>query len=151
MKKNVLVVFLSVVAALSVPLFLQRSLHDWGVFLTPPNVLLQQGVQVARVSEVSEVFVFLAADGSTFEIRIPEGASVYDVMRLARDTRGFRFEGREFQDLGFFVESINGKRQDPLRGFYWIYKINGQKAKVGVSGYKVKQNDVIEWAYEHEE
>lgn len=149
MKKNVLVVFIIVVAALSVPLFIQRSLHDWGVFLPPPNSLpVRQIVQAPHVSDVS---VFLAAGGSTFEIRVPEGASAYDVMRLARDTMGFRFEGREFKDLGFFVESVNGEKQDTLKGLYWIYKINGQKAKVGISGYKVKQNDVIEWTYEHEE
>lgn len=157
MKRHILIILGVSVAAVFVPAFVQRSWHDWEAAQLPPPASEEAGgvsvsvVQPKEEHRVEEVSVFLAAEGKSIEVRVPEGSSVYDVMRIAGDTRGFQFEGREFADLGFFVESVNGKKQDGIRGLYWIYRINGQKAKVGVSGHKVKKNDVIEWRYEKEE
>ena len=57
------------------------------------------------------------------------------------------FSGKEYSSMGFFVEEINGVKNDNLAGKYWIYYINGQSAQVGISNYIIKPNDLIEWKY----
>lgn len=50
--------------------------------------------------------------------------------------------------MGEFVEEINGIKNNQATGEYWIYYINGESAKMGVSNYIIKPNDVIKWNYE---
>ena len=90
-------------------------------------------------------------DGIEQQINVVLGSSAYDAMVQAKETSGLSFEGSEFPGLGFFVEEINGLRQNPRAGKYWIYYINGRKAEVGISVYKLKTHDVISWKYEDEE
>lgn len=80
-------------------------------------------------------------------IRVPEGSSVYDAMKQL----DIPFDGHDFGSLGFFVESIGEIKNDKLRGRYWMYYINGQKAKIGISNYIIKPHDIITWKYEDEE
>ena len=72
-------------------------------------------------------------------------------MVKAQETSDFQFKGREFPGLGFFVQELNGLAENPRQGTFWIYYINGEKAKVGISAYTVKADDIISWKYEHEE
>lgn len=83
-----------------------------------------------------------------YKISLPSGSSVYDLMNLALKSTQFRFEGKKFPGMGFFVDEINGIKQDARRGKYWIYYINDKEAQVGVSTYIIKPNDVISWKYE---
>ena len=100
----------------------------------------EQGISV--VLEVPEV---------RYSITLSKGSSVYDLLVKAQEETEFRFSGKDFIGLGFFVEEINGKEQNPRAGKYWIYYINDQKAEVGISIYKLKSHDVISWKYEDEE
>ncbi|MBI2098684.1 MAG: DUF4430 domain-containing protein [Candidatus Wildermuthbacteria bacterium] len=92
---------------------------------------------------------FLAV-GQEYEVWLPEGATAYDLMASAAESSEFEFRGRNFWEMGFFVEEINGIVQDRKEKMYWIYYINGEKALVGVSQYVIQTNDVIEWKYEKE-
>ena len=82
---------------------------------------------------------------------LSDGSSVYDFMTVLSRTDGLVFSGKEFGNLGFFVESIGGIVNDKLKGKYWIYYVNGQKAKVGISQYIVQSSDIITWKYENQE
>ena len=48
--------------------------------------------------------------------------------------------------MGKFIETINGVKGNGDQN--WIYYVNGQKAQVGVSNYKIKPGDVVSWKYE---
>ena len=87
----------------------------------------------------------------SYEVFTPEGSTAYDLMVAAASKQDdFSFQGQNFPGIGFFVEEINGLAQDKKSGMYWIYYINGQTAQVGVSQYKLKNNDIITWKYEKE-
>ena len=96
------------------------------------------------------ILVSLEVEGAVYEVSMKPGSSVYDVMVQARKTSDLSFEGSQFAGLGFFVEEVNGLRQNPKIGKYWLYYINGTIGNVGISMYKVEINDVISWKYEKE-
>lgn len=97
----------------------------------------------------TEISVTLEAK-ETYKVTIQEGSSVFDVMEMAQE-QGFSFAGREFLGIGFFVEEIEGKAQNPGERMYWIYYVNDKKAQVGVSSYIIQANDVITFKYEEME
>tara|TARA_Y100000310_G_C20688913_1_gene820929 strand:+ start:1796 stop:2485 length:690 start_codon:yes stop_codon:yes gene_type:complete len=95
--------------------------------------------------------ISLEVEEVTYELHVEPGSSVHDAMAKAQETSDLNFTGRQFAELGFFVEEINGVKQNPRAGKYWIYYINGRKAEVGISVYIVQENDIISWKYEDEE
>lgn len=105
--------------------------------------------------EIQEVSVGSAPEQTTQEI-IVEGdkvvvpvyteGTVLDAMRAFEATGAFRFGGKEYTGLGFFVEEVQGVT--PLRGRYWILYVNGEKAGTGVSEARVLPGDTIEWRIE---
>jgi hypothetical protein len=102
-----------------------------------------------KEKEIKLIKTTLEVPGLSYKVFVPEGSTVYDLMiATTKQYNNFSFNGREFSGLGFFVEEINGLSQDRKAGMYWIYYINGEKALVGISQYKLKENDVITWNYE---
>ncbi len=67
-------------------------------------------------------------------------------MRSLASSSNFTFAGREYPSLGFFVESINGKKG--TNGYYWFLYVNGKSSDTGASETHLKTGDVIEWKYE---
>ena len=94
--------------------------------------------------------VILEIEGSVYEISVKRNSSVYDAMVKVQETLDLRFDGSEFLELGFLIEEINGLRQNPRTGQYWIYYVNDKKANVGISAYILQKNDVILWKYQKE-
>ncbi len=94
--------------------------------------------------------VTLIVEGTSYELRVIPGSSVYDVMKQAQTIKGLEFTGKDFSGIGYFVEEINGKRQDLSNRHFWIYYVNDQKAKAGISSVFVDNQDIIEWKYEDE-
>ncbi len=92
----------------------------------------------------------LKASDRTYNLNLQPNTTLLEAMRqlTAQSAQPFIFSGKEYPSLGFFVEEINGIKNDPGSGKYWIYYINGQTAQIGISNYQVKQNDLIEWKYE---
>lgn len=139
------------------PLFLFSALVGivtLGVILgdrTKTDVLsIEQAPPQENTTEAA-IEATLAVGEKTYSVSLPEGSSVYDLMVRAQETSDFHFKGREFSGLGFFVQELNGVAENPRQGMFWIYYINGEKAKVGISAYAVKADDIISWKYEHEE
>lgn len=82
----------------------------------------------------------------SFRIPFLKGETILDAMTTAMNEDLFTFSGKDFSGIGFFVDTINGKKAE--RGKSYILWINGKKAEVGVSGYQLLAGDVISWTYE---
>ncbi|TSC56271.1 MAG: Uncharacterized protein Greene071421_274 [Parcubacteria group bacterium Greene0714_21] len=111
----------------------------------PQNQALRQNLGQALLNTT------LGFPDAKYEVFVPVGSTVYDLMDKASKQYGFSFSGESFPGMGFFVEEIKGVRQNPGKGLYWIYYINGEKSQVGVSSYILKPYDVISWKYGDEE
>ena len=62
----------------------------------------------------------------------------------------FIFETKDYgSSMGHFVTEINGIKNDPQAGKYWIYHVNSEPGKIGISNYIIKKGDIIEWKYEN--
>lgn len=72
-------------------------------------------------------------------------------MKQMRDTGQLTFSAKNYGELGYMIDGINGVANSTAIKKYWIYYINGNKAKIGVSAYSIQEGDVIEWKYEDEE
>lgn len=86
-------------------------------------------------------------NGVKYQAAIKPDSSVYDFMSALKEQNQFDFVSRNYSAMGFFVEEINGVKNDPA-GKNWLYYVNGQPAQVSVAYYKLKNNDTIEWKYE---
>lgn len=82
------------------------------------------------------------------EISIPEQSTVYNLMISLKQRGDLDFKGKDSSGLGFFVEEINGIKNNIKENTFWIYYVNGKTANVGVSYYILKTNDIINWKYE---
>lgn len=87
---------------------------------------------------------------TSYELLATNTSTVFEVMQLASaDSRApFFFETKNFGGLGLFVEAINDLKNNLQTGEYWIYYINDESAKLGISQQTVKPNDIITWKYE---
>lgn len=83
-----------------------------------------------------------------YELTLAKNNTVQQAMNLLSQKTNFTFSGKQYATLGFFVDEINGLKNNPKTNQYWIYYINGQSANVGVSSYIIQPNDIITWKYE---
>jgi hypothetical protein len=91
---------------------------------------------------------FLYVGKDAYETDLNGTNTVYDLMDVLKKQGKISFEGKFSQDLGFFVEEINGIKNNPQSNEYWLYYINNKISDLGVSNYFLKTNDVINWKYE---
>ena len=90
--------------------------------------------------------VTLKAGATTYSAHIEKSENVLDLMRSLVLTSGFTFTGKDYPSLGFFVESIDGKRNGD--GKYWILYINGTSSDLGASRATIHAGDTVEWRFE---
>ena len=84
-------------------------------------------------------------------ISMPAGSSAYDLMNTLRKKGILIFEDSDYGNLGRFIESIGGIKNDYKEKLFWIYSINGKKATIGISQYILHSQDIITWQYEKED
>lgn len=70
--------------------------------------------------------------------------TVLAAMHIAT-SEGLTFSGREYPSLGFYIESINGKKAE--NGYYWFLYINGISSTEGASAAHVQAGETVEWLY----
>lgn len=78
-------------------------------------------------------------------LAVTSTSTVYELMKNSQ----INFKTKTFPGMGEFVEEINGLKNDTQAGKYWIYYVNGESAKLGISTQIVKPNDIITWKYEN--
>ncbi|MFA6486186.1 MAG: DUF4430 domain-containing protein [Candidatus Magasanikbacteria bacterium] len=86
---------------------------------------------------------------TTYPLSIAPSTTIYDAMRqLQIDSRQpFLFSAKLFSGMGYFVDEINGIKNNPNTNQYWILFINGRSSAVGASAYFINEGDVINWKY----
>ncbi len=88
----------------------------------------------------------LEIEGVKHQTKISEATTVYNFMDQIRKEGKVNFKEKTYTGLGKFIEEINGIRGNGDK--YWIYYVNGKKAWIGVSNYKIGPGDVVSWKYE---
>lgn len=142
MKKNLLLLLISSIALAASFVFLAYRPQ-----INPTAPIANTESQSASTSGSKEIplYVAIEAEGKRYEIKIRSEKTVYEAMRAAASS-GFTFSGREYPSLGFFVESINGKKAP--QGYYWIFYMNGKQSQTGISQTPISAGDTIEWRLE---
>ena len=118
------------------------------IYKIPPkqNTLDRQGLlNTKQVLPVKNV-VTLEINGIKYENEISEEISVYDFMYNLRTKGEIDFKEKTYSGIGKFIEEINGIKNGEK---YWIYYVNGEKATIGVSNYKINEGDIVSWKYEN--
>jgi hypothetical protein len=90
----------------------------------------------------------LTVNDKQYAISLPANQTVYDLMLALKNRGDFDFKGKGSAGLGWFVEEINGVKNNSFKNIFWFYYVNGQSASVGISNYILKPNDLISWKYE---
>ncbi len=81
------------------------------------------------------------------EFAYSEGATVYDVTKMIKDTNGILVATRGAGEF-IYVRGINNLfERDAGGNSGWIYAVNGVPASVGCGTYKLKGGDEIVWKY----
>lgn len=114
-------------------------------FVTATDEKPSETVQPA-VTITSTIYV----NDQKYELVLPKNSSVHQAMNLLSQQTNFTFGGKQYASLGFFVDEINGLKNNSKTNQYWIYYINDQSAKVGISNYNIKSGDIIKWRYTYE-
>lgn len=103
--------------------------------------------QIVSAPAEEKIKAVMIIGGVKYEVEIKADSSVYDFMNLLKAENKINFSGKNYSELGFFIEEINGLKNNPV-GENWFYYVNGRPAQVGISNYLIKADDIIEWKYE---
>jgi hypothetical protein len=85
---------------------------------------------------------------TTATISVPalEKETVLAAMQAYASSSDFRYSGKMYPSLGFFVESINGRQN--ADGYYWTLYVGGKLSGFGASQAEVTPQEKIEWRYQ---
>lgn len=99
-------------------------------------------------AEINLLSITFKINEQTYSLNLPAHSTAYDAMQKLIKDKKITAQMKEFSGMGYFVEEINGIKNNNQTGEYWIYYINGQSAQIGISSYLLKPNDLITWKYE---
>lgn len=132
MKKNKYIIIIFVALIISIIGFLLLNTKKYTI-------------QTETQNNTQDITVSLNTLDKNYSVKVEKDGTVYDVMKNA-EKEGFSFLGRKYPQLGFFVDEINGIKNESNK--YWIYYVNEKEASVGVSKYIIKEGDIISWKQE---
>lgn len=129
-----------------------ENLQSTTTIQTPSNLTIQQFNNSPTVPHPEPEFInpiVLKVNDEEYKAEWQENMTVYSLMNslTLSSQKPFIFKAKEYPGMGMFVEEINTIKNDPQNNTYWIYYINGQSAKVGISGYFIQKGDIINWKY----
>ena len=75
-------------------------------------------------------------------VKFDEGDTAWDALQAAVEVDNIEYQDYG-GDLGIFVQSINDVK--PAGNKFWLFKVNGKGADVGVSAYEVQDGDRLEF------
>lgn len=97
------------------------------------------------VKEETNKKVTLEIEEKKYETEVEKEISVYEFMEKLQQEGKINFRDKTYSGMGKLIEEINGISNGNR---YWIYYVNGQKANIGISNYKIHAGDVVSWKYE---
>ena len=92
-----------------------------------------------------DINTILEINETKYETEIAKNETVYDLMNKLKTEGKINFKEKTYSGMGKFIEEINGIKNGEK---YWIYYVNGEKATIGVSNYKINEGDIVSWRYE---
>jgi hypothetical protein len=114
---------------------------------TPSNDFASPGYVAEKVGVKKFAFeANLKIREKNFKLEFNKGEVLYDALKRLQTKGEVEMKGQEYSGLGFFIEEINNLKPD--KGKSLILFINGKKADVGVSGYELRDKDLIEFKIE---
>lgn len=114
----------------------------------PPPVNIQEVATNITPAEKESVGIVtkLEINDQVFETRIENQTNVYEFMKMLRDEGKINFVEKTYIGMGKLIVSINGIKSNGQKT--WIYYVNGQEAKIGISNYQITPGDTVSWKYE---
>ena len=105
----------------------------------PPNLPRSSGEEQVRglTLEINDI---------KYQSDISGPISVSLFMDKLKDEGKINFKEKTYTGMGKFIEEINGTKNSGEKN--WIYYVNGQKANIGISNYKINNGDIVSWRYE---
>lgn len=103
-------------------------------------------IPVATTTPTPTPNITLSVAGKLYTIFAPKESTVLDAMRALASTSDFKFTGHDYTSLGFFVDSINGKKTE--KSYNWMLYLNGKLSNTGASQTTLSAGDTVEWKYE---
>ncbi|MSU74434.1 DUF4430 domain-containing protein [Candidatus Kaiserbacteria bacterium] len=104
--------------------------------IAPETISVLPSASISATLKISE---------KTYPLSVAPGETLIEAMLSLSSRSEFTFTGRDHPGLGFFVDSINGKKNEG--GMYWVFYVNGVSATVGASTAEIHTGDVVEWKY----
>ncbi len=115
----------------------------------PKPTYVNSKPETSTTTPANTILAVLYVNDQKLETEIKPNATVFELMSQLQAENKLIFNGKQFGGgLGFFVESINGVKNNDQKNYYWTYYVNGVEARVGISTYKIKSDDIISWKYE---
>lgn len=143
------------ISLIGVSFFAVRPKESNQITNNKQQIILDKSTTTKEIPEISsakeksysnQYSIELLINDKKLSLNFTPGDTLEKVIKDAVSKNLVNIKGENFSGLGFFVESINGI--EAKNGNTWIYYINGKKATVGVSSYKLQKEDLIEWKYE---
>jgi len=141
MKKNLTIILLLIAAIIVIGYGRARN---W----LPLNIENKKSAPTVEKAIAADFKVKLEIGDKKYQAEVKPDSTAYDLMKNLQATQGLKFSAKEYAGMGALIEEINGVKNDIKANKFWIFYINGESSPVGVSGYVLKNNDLINWKYE---
>ena len=136
-KRKIIIVLFIVLVVLGGFLFFS-SKKEVTIPTVNKNIVSEQNLNTQKA--------FLEIDNQKVESVIGGSINIYSFMSKLRQEGKINFKEKNYIGMGEFIEEINGVKNNGEKN--WIYYVNGKKANIGVSNYKLINGDVVSWRYE---
>ena len=142
-KSKILILILVIIITLFISFSFLNSNSPHPDLITvksPPLLVKERGIGGKVNNSVT-----LEINDIKYQSQIEGEINIADFMEKLKNEGKISFVEKNYIGMGKFVESINGIKNEDKN---WIYYVNGQKANIGISNYKISPRDVVSWKYE---
>lgn len=144
-KKNKILTFIIILAILifvSILIQNKRLSKDEGTVLQNQSLISNQNIG----KQEQEKQATLEINDEKYNSQIENQTSIENFMNKLRKEEKIDFKDKNYTGMGKFIEEINGVKNSGEKN--WIYYVNGKKANIGISNYKINIGDIVSWKYE---
>lgn len=82
------------------------------------------------------------------DVVVKDGTTLFEALKELELRGDISLQYKDYGDnLGIFIEKINGIPSGGATSSWWQYWVNGEYGNVGANTFILKPNDVIEWRF----
>lgn len=134
-KKIILIIFLVLICLVLIQIYKTPILEE-NSYNESENLLVEKTITKTAT---------LLINDKKYESVIENKTNIYHFMNQLRNEEKIDFKEKTYSGMGKFINEINGIKNKDKN---WIYYVNGKKATIGISNYKINPGDVVSWKYE---